>query len=489
MRFFIVLALFLGQLVVGGCVMGPDFRKPEPPDTAGYTTTPLAITASTPNIAAGDAQRFAGELDIPGEWWTLFHSKPLNDLIKRALEANPSIKAAQAALTVARENALAQRGAYYPSATAGFSSTRQKTSTEVSPTPASGKLYFDLFTPQVSVSYVPDVFGLNRRTVEYLKAQEGQVRFALMAADIALSSNLVAAAIQEASLRAQINATREIIAINSNLVQVLRGQFANGTASRLDVAAQESQLAQVSATLPPLLKQLAQQRNLLAALSGGFPNQYPAETFELSSLQLPLELPVSVPSQLVRQRPDVRQAEEVLHASSAQVGIAVANRFPSFLLTADFGGMALTVDRMFAGGAGFWGLGASVAQPLFQGQTLLHRERAARAAYIQAEELYRNTVITAFQNVADTLNALSHDADAVQTAAAAMNDASVTLGLARQLIHTGGGSLLVLLNAEQTYRQAKINLVQVQANRLTDTAALFFSLGGGWWNRTDLPID
>jgi NodT family efflux transporter outer membrane factor (OMF) lipoprotein len=321
-----------------------------------------------------------------------------------------------------------------------------------------------------------------------LQAQAEQARFALVASHITLSSNVAAAAIQEASLRAQIDTTRQLIAINSNLVQVVRNQFAKHAATRADVAAQESQLAQISATLPPLLKQLAQQRDLLAALSGGFPSQELAEKFELSNLQLPQKLPVSLPSQLVEQRPDVRQAEENMHSASAQIGVAVANRLPNFELTADAGTMALTAAKIFSAGAGFWDLGASVTQPIFQGGTLLHKERAARAAYVQAAEQYRSAVVTAFQNVADTLNALQHDADALKSAATAADAAKVTLDLTRRQLETSGAAeanQLALLNAEQTYQQAVINLVQAQANRYADTAALFQALGGGWWNRAD----
>jgi NodT family efflux transporter outer membrane factor (OMF) lipoprotein len=475
-------------LLIAGCAVGPNFKKPAAPKVSSYTTTPLSTTSATANVAGGEAQHFVGKIDIAGEWWALFHSKPLNDLIERSLKANPDIKAAQAALRVARENVLAQKGAFYPSVTGSFSPSRHKTSKEISPFTASGALYYNLYTHQVTVSYVPDVFGLNRRTVESLQAQAEQARFALVASHITLSSNVAAAAIQEASLRAQIDTTRQLIAINSNLVQVVRNQFAKHAATRADVAAQESQLAQISATLPPLLKQLAQQRDLLAALSGGFPSQELAEKFELSNLQLPQKLPVSLPSQLVEQRPDVRQAEENMHSASAQIGVAVANRLPNFELTADAGTMALTAAKIFSAGAGFWDLGASVTQPIFQGGTLLHKERAARAAYVQAAEQYRSAVVTAFQNVADTLNALQHDADALKSAATAADAAKVTLDLTRRQLETSGAAeanQLALLNAEQTYQQAVINLAQAQANRYADTAALFQALGGGWWNRAD----
>lgn len=476
-------------LLLAACVVGPNFKKPVAPDVSNYTETPVSNTSSTGNVTSGEAQHFVRNIDIPGEWWALFHSRPLNDLIARSLKANPDIKAAQAALKVAHENVLAQKGAFYPSIAGSFSAGRHKTSKEVSPFTASGALYYNLYTPQVTVSYVPDVFGLNRRTVESLKAQAEQARFALIAAHITLSANVAAAAIQEASLRAQIDATLQLIAINSNLVQVVRNELAKHAATNADLAAQESQLAQINATLPPLLKQLAQQRDLLAALSGGFPSQDFAGKFELLNLQLPQKLPVSLPSELVEQRPDVRQAEENMHSASAQIGIAVANRLPNFNLSADAGTMALTAAKIFSAGAGFWDLGASVTQPIFQGGTLLHKERAARAAYVQAAEQYRSTVLTAFQNVADTLQALQHDADALKAAAAAADAAKVTFELTRRQLETGAhseASQLALLNAEQTYQQATISLVQAQANRYADTAALFHSLGGGWWHRADL---
>jgi NodT family efflux transporter outer membrane factor (OMF) lipoprotein len=468
------------------CAVGPDFKKPAAPPVKGYTPGPVSTTTGTTNVAGGEAQRFVTGRDIAGDWWTLFHSKPLNALIERSLKANPNLKAAQAALLVARENVKAQYGSYYPSVTGSFSAARQETPAVIAPVPNNNALYFNLYTPQVSVSYVPDVFGLNRRTVESLKAQAEQARFALVASDIALSANVVAAAIQEASLREQIAATHQLIAINTNMLQILRAQFARGYASRLDVAAQESQLAQIVATLPPLLKQLAQQRDLLAVLSGGFPGENPAGEFELSALQLPRELPLSLPSKLVEQRPDVRLAEENWHAASAQVGIAVANRLPNFMLSADAGSMALEFGKMFSSGTGFWTLAGSVTQPIFEGGALLHRQRAAQAACIQAGEQYRAAVQTAFQNVADTLAALEQDADGLTAAAAARDAARVTLDLSRQQWQTGYASYLALLSAEQAYNQAVINLVQAQANRYADTAALFEALGGGWWNRADL---
>ena len=484
---------FIAALVLSlitGCAVGPNFKRPAAPKVSDYTDHPLSTTVTSTNVAGGEAQHFAKGRDIAGDWWTLFHSQPLNDLIEIALTNNPDLKAAQAALTVARENVLAQRGVYYPSVAASFSASRHRDPPgSLAPVPSSNAYLYNLFTPQVSVSYSPDVFGLNRRTVESVKAQEQNVRFQMIAAYTTLTANVVVTAIQSASVQAQIDATRQLVDLNSNMVEILRYQYTKGYAGRLDVVAQESQLAQVVATLPPLLKQAAQLRDLLAVLAGRFPNQSPMEKFELSSLQLPVEIPVSLPSQLVAQRPDVLQAEANLHAASAQIGIAIANRLPNITLTADAGSTALSFDKLFSSGTGFWGLGAAATAPLFQGGQLLHQERAAKAAYIEAAEQYRSTVLTAFQNVADTLTALEQDAEGLKAAATAADDAQETLDLSQRQWHDGYISYLALLSAEQAYHQARINLVQAQANRYADTAALFQALGGGWWHRADLTKD
>jgi NodT family efflux transporter outer membrane factor (OMF) lipoprotein len=470
--------------LLAGCAAGPDFKKPQAPPTSGYgASAPAATSASA--VPGGKAQHFVAGLDIPGQWWTLFHCRPLNDLIERSLTRNPDIKAAQAALSAARELALAQRGASVPSLDAAASVSHQKTSEDLSATPSSGALDFTLYTAQLNVSYVPDVFGLNRRTVESLNAHAEQARFAVAAAHLTLSSNLAVAAVQEATLRAQIAATGELIRLNAESLRVLRSQYEAGYAGRLEVAAQEAQLAQVSATLPALEKQLALQRHLLTALSGALPDEELRETFELTGIELPEELPLSLPSRLIEQRPDVRQAEENLHAASAEVGVAVANRLPNITLTANLGSSAVGAGGLFAGGTNFRDIGAGLTQPIFHGGTLLHEERAARAAYREAAEQYRGTVLTAFQNVADTLTALEKDADALKAAAAAEQATGVTLELTRKQWQSGYAGYLALLSAEQAYQQALLNRIQAQASRYTDTVALFQALGGGWWN-TDL---
>src|ERR1700722_8474479 len=361
-------------LAGAGCAVGPNFKKPAAPDGAGYSASPPAATPATANVSGGDAQRFANGGYLSADWWTFFHSTPLNELIENSLTNNHDLKAAQAALSVAHENVLAQRGAYYPSVTGNFSATRQRQSGQIAPALNSNAFLYNLYTPQVSVSFVPDVFGLNRRTVESLQAQEQEVRFQMIAAYTTLTSNVVVAAIQAGSLLMQIDATRQLIELNGKMLQILKYQLAKGYANRLDVAAQESQLAQIAATLPPLLKQLAQQRDLLAVLGGRYPNQAPDEKFDLSTLQLPQEVPVSLPSELVAQRPDVLQAEANLHDASAKIGIAMANRLPNFVLTANTGSSAAAIDQLFTSGRGFWGFGAAATAPIFQGGTLLHEE-------------------------------------------------------------------------------------------------------------------
>jgi NodT family efflux transporter outer membrane factor (OMF) lipoprotein len=445
------------------------------------------VETAAADVSGGAAQRFVQGLDLSGQWWTLFRSEQLNQLIEEALKASPTLQAAEATLRVAKENVYAQEGAYFPTVTANVTPSRQLTATgSVSPASASGNPYLSLYSAQLSVSYAPDVFGLNRRTVESLAALEEAQRFELEAAYVTLTSNVVAAAVREASLRGQIDATEAIIKIETELLDLFRRQLALGQVAEVDVAAQEAALAQAEAALPPLQKQLAQQRDLLTALLGGFPSQEPVEIFELSDLHLPEDLPVSLPARLVEQRPDVRAADATLHSASAQIGVAIANRLPNITLTASAGSAATAIDTLFSPGTIFWSVAASLTQTVFDGGTLLHKERAARAAYDEAAAQYRGTVITAMQNVADALRALQFDADALKAAVHAERAAARNLDLVRTQLRLGAVNYLALLNAQMTYQTALSNLVQAQASRYADTAALFQALGGGWWNRMDV---
>jgi NodT family efflux transporter outer membrane factor (OMF) lipoprotein len=472
--------------LLAGCAVGPDFERPAAPDDAkAYTPEKLAAQTASAKVGGGEPQRFVDNLDIPAQWWTLFHSQAINTLVEQALKNNPDLQAAQAALRVAKENYYAQEGVYFPSISANFTPTRNKNAIQPSPTLSTFVPYFNLYTAQVSVSYTFDVFGGNRRQVETLEALADSQKYQLEATYLTLSSNVVAAAVQEASLRGQIAATEEVIRVESESMDILRRRYALGDVAGADVAAQEAALAQAQAALPPLRKQLAQQRDLLTALAGRFPSDEVAEKFDLAALELPQELPLSLPSKLVEQRPDIRAAEGQLHAASAQVGVAIADMLPQITLSANIGTVATQASQLFQPYNGFWTLAGGFTQPIFQGGALYHKTLAARANLDQAAAQYRSTVITAFQNVADTLRALQNDAEALKVNLAAERAAADSLDIARRQQQLGDISYLTLLNAEQTYQQAVINLVQARANRYADTAALFQALGGGWWNRSE----
>jgi NodT family efflux transporter outer membrane factor (OMF) lipoprotein len=491
---------------IAGCAVGPDFKRPDPPAVTGYTRDPIppqtvsatggpsgsaqAREAQGPGAQGGGAQggpqRFVPGADIPGEWWQVFHNEPLNKLIQDSLTANPTLTAAQAALRQAHENTLAQTGFYYPSVTGSFDASRNLTPTEsLSPAGPTTNPYYSLVTPQLSVSFTPDVWGANRRAVESLAAQEESQLFQLEATYLTLTSNVVAGAVQEASLRGQIAATSETIKVETSLLDILRRQMQLGQMAGADVAAQEAALAQAQLLLPPLQKQLALQRDALTALAGRYPSEEVEATFDLAGLALPLDLPLSIPSALVQQRPDVRQAEANLHAASAQIGQAIAARIPAISLTASLGNSASSASTLFTPGTNFWTLGAGVTGPIFDGFTLLHKQRAAQAGFDQAAAQYKATVIAAFQNVADSLRALQSDADALRAASASEAAAKRSLDIVHKQLDLGQIAYLAVLNAENTYQQARLALVQAEASRLADTAALFQALGGGWWHRTD----
>jgi NodT family efflux transporter outer membrane factor (OMF) lipoprotein len=500
----VVICLALGA----GCAVGPRYHKPEAPADAGYAPTPLPQASASAPVHGGETQRLISGRDIPFEWWQLLQSPALNSLVEQAFRANPTIPAARAALIQAQELVYAQRGYFFPTVNASYSFERQKVAgnltvdnvpgvqgngddllppvQNLNSFPHTHPLFYDLHTAQLSVGFVPDVFGANWRQVETLAAQTDAQRFALEATYITLASNVVAAAIQEASLRAQIEATQQIIVADGKSLQILRDQFRLGFVMRIDVAAQEAALGQARMLLPPLQKQFEQTRDLLRVLVGNLPNQDVPETFQLDALQLPPELPVSLPARIIDQRPDVRAAEAQLHAANAQVGAAIAAMLPQFSITGTDGGNADQFAWMFRTGGPFWTIVGGVSQPVFEGGTLLHKERAAKAALRQAAAQYQSTVLTAYQNVADTLHASLSDADTLAADVEAENSAKVTYDLTRRQLEVGYASYLSVLSAETAYRQTLLTRVQAQATRYGDTVALFQALGGGWWNRKEV---
>jgi NodT family efflux transporter outer membrane factor (OMF) lipoprotein len=480
----VVVALFCA-LSLPGCTVGPDFRKPDAPTADTYTSSPLPGKTSSAPGAGGEEQRFVSGKEIPRQWWALFHSGALDRLVRTAIEKSPTLAAARAALREARENLTAQTGAtLFPSVDANAAATREKFSGAAFGQPGQGTL-LTLYNASVNVSYTLDLFGGGRRGLEALRASVDYQRFQLEGAYLALTSNIVTAAVKEASLRAQVLATRDVMSSQEKQLGVVEQQFRLGGTSQVDVLAQKAQLAQTRATLPPLEKELAQTRHLLAVLTGAVPAEADLPEFFLDDLRLPRELPVSLPSSLVRQRPDIRASEALLHQASAQVGVATANLYPQITLTGNYGSETTDLGSLFDRGTSVWNMTAGLLQPLFHGGELTARRSAAEAAYDQAAAQYRETVLQAFQNVADVLRALDSDAVALAAQAEAQAAAAETLDLTEKEFRLGAVSYLSLLNAERQYQQARILRIQAQALRFADTAALFQALGGGWWNHEE----
>jgi NodT family efflux transporter outer membrane factor (OMF) lipoprotein len=463
--------LGLTLLALTSCAVGPNFKTPQSPPTDRYTASDLPLS-----LASG--------ADIPYEWWKIYGSTALDELVDSALRGNPTVTAAQAALRQANELVKVQRASLFPGLQAAYSPTRERNAVgTLAPTLSSNQPLFTLQTAQVSVSYMLDIFGENRRQIESAQAQADDQRFALEAAYLTLTSNVVTAAIQEASLRAQIKANENIVRGERDGLDILNRQLALGSIAQTAVMAQQAALAAAEAQLPPLRKQLAMQRDLLAVLVGRSPGEPLPQTFELAALSVPKDLPLSLPAALVRQRPDVLAAEAQLHFATAQVGVAIADMLPQINLTATLGGASTGLSTLLASGNTFWSAGADLSQTLFAGGALWHRKLATDAALNQAGAQYRTVVLGALQNVADTLYALQFDAQAVAANQAAEQAARSSLEATHANLTQGSITYLDLLNAEQAQAQAISNLEQARANHLADTAALFVALGGGWWNR------
>ena len=482
--------LLAAACIVSACAVGPNYRAPAAPSTAGFVP-PAALPSSTVSapIAGGEAQRFVDGMDIPGQWWTLYQSPELNALIERALAHSPTLESAQAALRQANETTAAERGSFFPSVSGNYQAEREKSSGAQFGLPTAGSFLYTLNSASVNVSYTLDAFGGIRRQVESLQAQAESQRFALEASYLSLTANIVTAAVAEASLRAQIAATEDIARAQQTQLDITQARVNAGGASRADVLQQQAILQSTLATLPLLRSQLAQQRNQLAAYTGTLPADYAGAEIHLDSLTLPADLPVSVPSAFVEQRPDVRQYSALLHQATAQIGVATANMLPQLTLTGSYGGVATKFSDVFNSSSVVWNLIGGVTQPIFKGGQLTHQRRAAVAAAQAAAANYQATVITAFQNVSNTLYALQADAEALAAQTTAERSAAESLTLVQAQYKSDGASYLQVLTAEQTEQNAAVALVKARAQRFADTAALFQALGGGWWNRTDLTAN
>jgi NodT family efflux transporter outer membrane factor (OMF) lipoprotein len=474
---------------LSACAVGPDFHQPRPPAVA---LTPSHLPVAT-LVADGKAQHFHIGADIAGDWWSLYHSTELNALIDTALAHNPSLQASQHTLIQAEETVRAQQGGLFPSLSAGFQVSREKvsaaqfasfgatnqaTTADIPP--------FTLYNTDLTVSYAPDVFGGVRRQIESAAAQADYQRDELEAAYLTLTSNIVTAAVTEASLRAQIDATNKVIDAERRVLAILTTQVGLGGAAQAQVLQEQATLFAAEATLPPLQSQLAQTRNQLATYVGTFPGAFHEADFTLADLTLPQDLPVSLPSAIVAQRPDIQAAAAQLHTASANLGIATANLLPQFTLSAQIGHEALSSGTLFTPQTLLWSLVAGVTQPLFEGGTLTAQRKASLAALRAAGSQYQATVLSAFQNVADALQILQYDAMTLAASQAAETAAADSLAVTEAQYQLGAQPFTAVLTAQTTYQNAAIAEVRAAAARLADTAALYQALGGGWWHRQDV---
>lgn len=465
-------------------MVGPDFRPPVETLPSGYTAAPLPGLAEQGKHDGPEKQILLPGRELPAQWWRLFRNQELDLLIRQALKESPTLAAAEAALRQAEENLTARSGSvYYPSLDASLSGTRQKVSRAASGQPGRGGLTYGLYNASLVVSYNLDLFGGGRRELEELRSQVDYQRFQLEAAHLALSANIVTTVVREASLREQLATTREMLGVQQQLRDLVERQLRLGGTTRVELLSQENQVAQLRASLPLLEKELALTRNQLALYCARFPGQSGLPEFHLDQLRLPSELPLSLPSSLARQRPDIRAAEELLHAACARVGVATADLYPQITLSGGAGAQAATLGKLLSSASPVWSLGTGLLQPLFRGGELTARRRAALAAYDQAGARYREVLLQSFQNVADVLHALECDGAALTAQEENERTARETLDLTRRQFEIGASTYLLLLNAQRQHQQARIGLIQARAARLADSAALFQALGGGWWNR------
>jgi NodT family efflux transporter outer membrane factor (OMF) lipoprotein len=480
----LLLTVSAAALALSACAVGPNFVRPGPPPVTEYLPEPLPEQTAAAQIAGGDAQRFLRGADVPGQWWRAFGSEELNTLVEQALLANPDLDAAQAALRQAEQTYLASRGPLLPSITGNASISQQESSTQ------SGGGSLTLYNSSVGVSYLLDVFGGVRRSIEASDASRENQQFQLEATYTTLISNVLTAAIQEASLTAQLGAVNEIIAAQTQALDLITQQFELGAVARGDVLAQQAQLTATQAGLPTLQRNLAQVRTQLTVLLGRFPAEDEVPEVTLADLQLPTELPLSVPSRLVEQRPDIRQAEALLRQASANIGVATANMLPQINLTGNFSANTTSAGVSFLSPDSFAAsLTAGLTAPIFRGGQLARQRQAAVYAFERSAAQYRSTVLAAFANVANVLNALRLDAETLRVQLIAADTASQNLDITTERFRAGAIAYLPLLDAQRTLLQARISLAQAQAARYADTVALFTALGGGWWNRDDIEED
>lgn len=473
------LALTLLPIALLGCAVGPNFTRPRLTAVAGYTASKTPLTMG--QGAQEPTQRIVTGRRVSAQWWGLFQSPAMSAVVRDAIQGNKTLKQARATLQAAREEVVAAEGGLYPQISASADATRSRSGGGQAATVASRAGVGNLYAVGATVAYSADVFGATRRKVEQQRALAALQGYQLAAAYLSLTGIAVTDAINIGSLRAQIVATNQVIGGDQQNLALVRQAFEAGKVARTDVLTAETQLASDRTTLPPLRQQLSAARHALAVLTGRSPATWSAPPFDLEAFTLPRTLPLSVPSKLVRQRPDILAAEAQLAADSAAIGIATAQLYPNITLSASLGQQALEAGGLFSAANRVWSLSAGVLAPIFQGGALRAQRHAAIETYRASLAAYQQTVLAGFQQVADTLRALEHDAQLVAAQRELLDTASQSVALQRVSYAAGKSTVLNLIDAQRVYQQARINYVRAQAQRLEDSAQLLVALGGGWW--------
>ncbi|WP_428384107.1 efflux transporter outer membrane subunit [Nevskia ramosa] len=475
------LSLFASALFASGCALGPDFTTPAAPETARYTSEALPGATVSTAVVGGEAQQFLAGKALPDRWWTLFGAPKLDALVEQALIASPSVASAQAALRVAQLNYRAERSSLFPTVDGTFDASRQKIDTATFGNPGGGGVIYNLYNTSVGVSYGLDLWGGTRRGVEAERAAAEFQQWQLEATYQTLIANVVTTAFREIEQRTLMVGQELVIRQQESLLKITQARYDSGAIARSELLSMQSQVATERGKLPAYKLAMTQAQNQLAVYLGKLPSEYVSAPFELDELNLPQELPISLPSSLVRQRPDIRAAEATMHEASARVGIATANLLPQIALTAKFGTQASVIDQLFTGNV--WSIAGNITQPLFNAGKLRAERRAAFATLDKTAADYRQTVLDAFRNVADALRALETDAEYLQAQYTAADLSAQSLKLTESQYKLGSSSSLAVLDAQTRDTQARAGYIAARVSRLSDTAALFQALGGGWATR------
>jgi len=463
-----------------GCAAGPNFHEPAPIADATYAPAPQPAATAQADGPGGAAQRFVPAESVGGAWWRAFDSDDLDRLVEQALADSPTLAQARMKLEQAREDYLAQAGgSEWPQVNGSVEVTRERIDPAVF---GFGSLLgnrtfppFTLYQAQVSVSYTLDVFGANRRTLEGLAAGIDYQEYELEAARLTLAGNVVTSVVRRASLAVQLDLSERMLAQQTQQLQITEQRYRAGGVAENDLLSQRSQVEQTRAGIAPLRVQLAQADHQLAVFLGHTPAQGAVGVPALDALKLPTELPLTLPSTLARQRPDIRASEALLHQASANVGVATANLFPQITLTGSYGPEGTQLSHL----VDVWSVSAGLTQPIFHGGQLRARKRSAEDAYEAAAAAYRQTVLQGLQQVADALRALEQDALQLGAREGAQRDAAASARVAERRYAAGGLSQLSLLDTQRQELQTRLDRTLAQAQRLSDTAALYEALGGG----------